>query len=108
MEGASYQEKVERTPGDKFPEADTRQKDHDKNTHHAQHEKVRESEELGGHTDEAQAEAAAKSAAYFEFRKGAKEAQEKGPDNPEALKKADWANKQGGYTDTTAPDVQER
>lgn len=30
MEGnaASYQEKVERTPGDKFPEADTRQKDH--------------------------------------------------------------------------------
>eukprot|EP00243_Klebsormidium_subtile_P003843 TRINITY_DN17460_c0_g1_i1.p1 TRINITY_DN17460_c0_g1~~TRINITY_DN17460_c0_g1_i1.p1 ORF type:complete len:140 (+),score=33.53 TRINITY_DN17460_c0_g1_i1:233-652(+) len=82
MEGnaASYQEKVERTPGDKFPEADTRQKDHEKDTHAAQHEKVRESEELGGYTDEAQAEAAAKAAAYFEFRKGAKQAQEKGPD----------------------------
>lgn len=40
----------------------------EKDTHAAQHEKVRESEELGGHTDEAQAEAAAKAAAYFEFR----------------------------------------
>jgi hypothetical protein len=37
-------------------------------THRAQHDKVRESEELGGYTDEAQADAAAKAADYFEFR----------------------------------------